>query len=153
MDVRARLGPGDKDDNEVTVLNRVVRWTEDGIEMEADPRHVDIVCRDVGAKGAKVTTPLAKETVAEAEAKDEVLNDPDAIALYRSNTMRCGYLSQDRPDLCIAVRELAKGMKEPTTRHFNHLKRMSRYLSNRPRLVQLFKFQDSMLTFNIHFIG
>jgi hypothetical protein len=34
----ARLGPGAQDDKEATVLNRVVRWTPDGLEYEADPR-------------------------------------------------------------------------------------------------------------------
>ena len=89
---------------EIVVLNRLLTWTSQGIELEADPRHVDITCRDVGAKGAKVTTPLAKESVADLESETELLKDPEMIALYRSNTMRCGYLSQDRPDLCIAVR-------------------------------------------------
>ena len=30
--VRGRIGPGPKDDKEATVLNRVVRWTDQGIE-------------------------------------------------------------------------------------------------------------------------
>ena len=33
----ARLGPGVGDDKEATVLNRVVRWTPEGLEYEADP--------------------------------------------------------------------------------------------------------------------
>ena len=32
-----RLGPGPDDVKELTVLNRVIRWTDDGIEYEADP--------------------------------------------------------------------------------------------------------------------
>ena len=37
--VRARLGPDRDDDKEVTILGRRVRWTEKGIEYEADPKH------------------------------------------------------------------------------------------------------------------
>ena len=33
-----RLGPGEKDDKEITVLDRVIRWTQKGLEYEADPR-------------------------------------------------------------------------------------------------------------------
>ena len=33
-----RIGPGKDDDKEGRVLNRVVRWTEDGLEYEVDPR-------------------------------------------------------------------------------------------------------------------
>ena len=38
LTVGGRLGPGKSDDKEATILNRVVRWTENGIEYEADPR-------------------------------------------------------------------------------------------------------------------
>eukprot|EP00973_Karenia_brevis_P065069 9035581-Karenia_brevis.AAC.1 len=37
--VRAILGPESHDDKEVVTLGRLVRWTEKGIEYEADPRH------------------------------------------------------------------------------------------------------------------
>ena len=34
----ARLGPGASDDKEGRVLNRIIRWTKEGLEYEADPR-------------------------------------------------------------------------------------------------------------------
>eukprot|EP00973_Karenia_brevis_P066042 9179253-Karenia_brevis.AAC.1 len=37
--VRAVLGPDPGDDKEVTILGRGVRWVEEGIEYEADPKH------------------------------------------------------------------------------------------------------------------
>ena len=36
-----RLGPGASDCKELTVLNRVIRWTDEGIEYEADPRQAE----------------------------------------------------------------------------------------------------------------
>ena len=36
-----RLGPGPDATKELTILNRVVLWTGDGIEYEADPRQVE----------------------------------------------------------------------------------------------------------------
>ena len=39
--VRATLGPEPTDDKEVSILNRVVRWCDDCLVYEADPRHVD----------------------------------------------------------------------------------------------------------------
>ena len=36
-----RLGPGLKDDREATCSNRVIRWCDDRLEYEADPRQVD----------------------------------------------------------------------------------------------------------------
>ena len=37
--VRAALGPDEHDDIEATILGRIVRWTQKGIEYEADPKH------------------------------------------------------------------------------------------------------------------
>ena len=59
----ARLGPGDKDGKEAKVLNRVVRWTNDGIKYEADPRQVETRIRDLSLEGAKsLGTPGVKPT-------------------------------------------------------------------------------------------
>ena len=41
-----RLGPGPNDHKEAVVLNRVVRWTRDGLEYEADPRQGEKFLRD-----------------------------------------------------------------------------------------------------------
>ncbi|CAJ1336689.1 unnamed protein product, partial [Effrenium voratum] len=60
-----------------------------GIELEADPRHAELILREMGCEGAKVTTALVKERV------DQV---DDAEPL-------------DRPDLQVLAKELAKGLK------------------------------------------
>ena len=41
LTVGGRLGPGPTDDKETIVLGRVIRWTDEGIEYEADPRQVE----------------------------------------------------------------------------------------------------------------
>ena len=41
--VRGILGPGIHDKHEITILNRVLRWTDKGLEYEADPRHAEII--------------------------------------------------------------------------------------------------------------
>ena len=41
--VRAKLGPEDTDDKEVTILGWTVRWQDWSIEYEADEKHRDIV--------------------------------------------------------------------------------------------------------------
>lgn len=37
--VRAFMGSGIRDDKEVVILGRQVRWTKEGMEYEADPKH------------------------------------------------------------------------------------------------------------------
>ena len=44
--VRAVLGPEASDDKKVSILNRVLRWTEDCLLYEADPRHVEKLLRE-----------------------------------------------------------------------------------------------------------
>ena len=36
-----RIGPGPDDAKEGCVLNRVIRWTSEGLEYEADPRQAE----------------------------------------------------------------------------------------------------------------
>ena len=56
------LGPGPKQEREVRVLNRVIRWTDCGLEFEPDQRHAEMVVRDLGIENAKaVATPGTRE--------------------------------------------------------------------------------------------
>ena len=44
------------------ILNKVIRLTEKGVELEADPRHVELTIRALGLEDAKISTvPGAKE--------------------------------------------------------------------------------------------
>ena len=52
--------------------------------------------------------------------------------LHRSVTMRVNYLSLDRPDLSFVEGSLERGMKIPTTKDLEELKRVGRYLRERP---------------------
>merc|ERR1712074_124440 len=45
---RGRLGPTEKDDRAIRILNRVVTWTSEGIEYEADQRHAEIIVEHLG---------------------------------------------------------------------------------------------------------
>ena len=46
-----RLGPGDGDCKELTVLNRVLRWTDSGVEYEADPRQGERLLESLALDG------------------------------------------------------------------------------------------------------
>ena len=58
-----RLGAGPQDAKEVRCLNRVLRWTPDGYETEADPRHAEILGAMLGEDRRTVSTPGVKEKV------------------------------------------------------------------------------------------
>ena len=43
IDFKARLGPEDGDKKSVRLLNRVIEWTHEGITIEGDQRHAEII--------------------------------------------------------------------------------------------------------------
>ena len=48
VSVSPRLGPGTGDAKETRVLNRIIRWTSDGVEYEADPRQAERFVSECG---------------------------------------------------------------------------------------------------------
>ena len=46
--VRALPGPDEGDDKHVVILGRHARWTADGIEYEADPKHRKLIMEHFG---------------------------------------------------------------------------------------------------------
>ena len=139
--VRALLGPLGTEGTQrsICILNRLVSWGSEGITWEGDPRHAEILIRELGVTGARVKTPSTKDRQPEGD-DDEPLH-PDQAKAYRSLAMRASYLGSDRPDIQQACRELAKGMSSPTQAHWRALKRMGRFLKHRPILVQHFRNQ------------
>ena len=66
---RGRLGPNNEDQKEMRILNRIVTWTEEGIEYEGDQRHVEICMNSLGLDGSSksVSTPIEKDRLANGE--------------------------------------------------------------------------------------
>jgi hypothetical protein len=48
-----RFGPGPEDSKEITVLNRVLRYTDQGLEYEADQRHADLLIKEMKIEDQK----------------------------------------------------------------------------------------------------
>ena len=72
-----RLGLKEGEKAEIRILNKVVRETSEGIELEADPRHVEIAIRELGIEQCKAAnTPGCKENSrAEVNGKKMSQND------------------------------------------------------------------------------
>ena len=94
-----RLGPGVDDAKELTVLNRVLRYTEGGFEYEADPRQAEKLLEslhlDDGCNGA--ATPGLKPLLEQLE-KDKPV-PVSGQTEFRGQAARGNYLSADRMDL------------------------------------------------------
>ena len=138
-----RLGPGPDDCKEASILNRIIRWTSNGIEYEADPRQGEKLLHELSldSKTNGCVTPGVKVTAQQAEG-DSPLNERD-FTRYRAHAARANYLAADRPDLLFACKEICRFMSAPTELAQQGLKRMARYLRSRPRLVWRYDYQTA----------
>ena len=60
--IRGRMGAGANEDKEIRILNRIVRHTLRGLLYEADPRHAEILVRNLELLTSNpVVTPGAKD--------------------------------------------------------------------------------------------
>mgnify|MGYP000023210113 CR=1 FL=1 len=111
---RGRLGPVSKDDKAIIILNRLVQWTEQGIEYEADQRHAEIIIADAGQgiKSGDRATPGIRDTSNEVETALSVAQTTQ----YRSTVARATHLLQYRSDILYAAKELSRSQCNPTTR-------------------------------------
>ena len=97
------LGPRPEsgDTRESIHFNRIVRWCPDGvegIELEPDFRHVEIMVKQAGLKmdSKGVTAPGVWATATEdGSLRPSDLLDDESKSLYRSTVMRGAYLAQD----------------------------------------------------------
>ena len=146
--VRGVLGPDMNDMKEISILNRIVRWTSEGFEIEADPRHVELIFKSLEMTDAKgTTTPGIKIDDNEHEI---IILDKIASTQYRSLAARCNYLAADRIDIQYAVKELCREMSSPTNVSWIKLKKLARYLQAHPRLVMKYKYQDNSGTLQVY---
>ena len=125
------------------ILNRIVCWTEDGLEYEGDQRHVEICMRELGLEkeSRELVTPCDK-TCGRLEEDEEYL-DAKGSTKYRGLTARLNYLGQDRTDIQYAVKELSKCMANPSIGAMKKLKKVARYLKGAPRYVLRYAYQES----------
>ena len=147
--LRGILGDGQGECSEIVLLNRVIRYTSTGIDWEADPRHSEIICTELGlscdSKGSAIPGGKAK---AEELDQTEPLS-PSQATKYRALVARANYLAQDRCDIQFAVKELTRRMSRPLEEDWQKLKKLGRYLSGRARVVVQFKFQELPNSVNV----
>ena len=112
--VRAILGSDGDDDEEVTILGRIVRWRDWGVEYEADPKHRNIVLEYFGFGGeTKRLAYNGEKDDREEEWEKEHLQKEEATA-FRGLAARLNFLAQDCPDLQFAIKQCSREMATPT---------------------------------------
>ena len=137
-----------KEQVEAKILNRIVRRTREGYEVEADPRHAELIIEQVVKEGSRtLSTPGIGQTKEETE---EVELEGEQATNYRAIAARCNYLSQDRPDLQFAVKETCREMPKPTMSAWSRLEIIGQYLKAKPRLIWRFSWQEASATSDVY---
>ena len=136
-----RLGPGPNDKKELSVLNRILRYTPEGFEYEADPRQCERLLEEMQLDGNcnRAATPGVKPLAHQLES-DTPLDDLQHTK-FRGTAARANYLSADRADVQFASKEVCRFMSAPTELSLNALKRLGRYLLGARRLVYRYEWQ------------
>ena len=136
--VRARLGPDVKDDKEIVILGRLVRWETDGITYQADPKHRRIVMEKFGLTAeSKALTVNGKAD--DPEEDEEELTAEEATE-FRSVAARLNFAAQDCPDIQFPTKEACREMASPTPAAWGRVKRLARYLLGREAAVLMFEW-------------
>ena len=119
------IGTGVGAAREGRVLNRIIRFTTEGIEYEADQRHAELIVQEMQVQDEKpYMVPYEKEStvtvssvntapVPEDDGPLEEEVGKDRHATYRAVTARANYLALDRADIQYAVKELCRAMSRP----------------------------------------
>ena len=127
-----RIGPGPEDAKEARALNRIVRWRDNCIGYECDPRQVEEPVAECGMEGSKsVVTPGIKQTFKDLEQSEDL---PQRLhTAFRGAAARANYLAADRLDAQFSCKEICRWMSKPSMMSWLALKRLCRYLEGLPR--------------------
>ena len=140
--VEGRLGGGSKDLKQARILNRVISWQDWGIQYEADPRHAEVLIRELEVTPKEaVVTPGVKWKPEDIESARPL--DDHHTARFRALAARANYLGLDRVDLAYASKECCRHMTNPRDIDWLALKRIARYLVGKPRLVYKYQWQEA----------
>ena len=136
---------------EAKFLGRTISWRQHGIELEGDPKHVDILLKEWNMESCR---PVSTPGTAEEKDNGGLTEDGDELVgadatFYRRAAARLNYMSLDRMDLSYAAKEIARTMAKPCKSDMGKIKRVIRYLKGTPRSRLLFRFQDSPKCFKV----
>ena len=167
-EIKTKRASADGPNKSLRVLGRMISFTEEGLQVEADPQHAETAAAEVGLTEAKaVASPIAAEEAqvsaaalkavrlqlqAGSGAPEEPsppLTEEDSRK-FMSVAARLNFLAGDRPDCQYAVKELMRKMNRATESDMVALKRVIRYLLSAPRCVCIIPWQRLPSAVKVH---
>jgi hypothetical protein len=114
--------------------------------MEADPRHCELVLKQLEVENLKSLSSPGVEGHDEEDGESDVPLLGEQATSFRGIAARLNYLSADRPDIQYATKEVCREMSSPTTGSWKRLVRIARYLVGKRRLIWRFELQSPVET-------
>ena len=102
---------GDDDDmvKKVVYFGRTLEWSENGLSVRRERRHVLSLLRELGMENCRsVSTPLCATVEKEGNRSDRPEVSAELATKHRAAVAQVVYLAQDLLDLGVAAVELAK---------------------------------------------
>ena len=151
--VRGKLGPDAKDDKVITILNRCLEWQADGIHYESDPRHAEILIRDLKITAAKAVATTGIKLPVISDEEHQFL-PPEETTGFRKRIARCNLISQDRPDVQYAVKEITRGTANPDTTKYGEIDPLRQVLGQRAKICHcLWQTKKTFMQFTLLVTG
>ena len=128
LKIRGIVGGESDDLLEISILNRKLKWVGNQMTYEADMKHAEIICDEMGLHQSSngLSKPVVKETLADIEdpENNEELQMPEDRR-YRATGARTNYLSSDRIDLQFAANQACRSTSKPTNGELEALEEAS----------------------------
>ena len=126
------MGVRPTDASEIVILNRRVQWTDGGIRISPDPRHVKGIIEELGLEGAKpADTLMIVSQSGKMDSDSRALSLWDAT-LYWRLVAKLNYLAMDRPDIRHAASIMGSHASSPKDADMVILKIVVRFLIGQP---------------------
>ena len=107
LKVRGIVGGGPTDCHEITILGRKLSWKGDVMKYEADPKHAEMIYKEMGLENTSkgLEKPCVREEAVEMVGNEEPLCPVEATR-FRATAARANFLALDRADVRCAVKEV-----------------------------------------------
>ena len=95
------MGEDDDMEKEAVYLGRTLEWSENGLGVRPDRRHVRSLLRELGMENCRsISTPLEATAEKEGDRSECPEMSAELATKHRAAVARVVYLAQDRLDLC-----------------------------------------------------
>ena len=129
----------------VDFLGRVITKHNGAITLTMDPKFIDTLLDEMNMKTCKPSPTPGSETLKRATLENEEPVDAETHKLYRRMVGKLLWLTNVRNDIMFAVKELSRGLQQPTLLHMNKLKHLLRYLAGTKTLAETLRPNRQLL--------